>query len=141
MEKSPPNVVKVKNIAEYFKERPQEVAFISMTTSNCFKKGGGDKKESLADALDFLHREQYPHLNIKYEDLLRDLYEVSQRIVRFLPSLKQLDPDNNTLNTTFVEGERGHSIVDYVVEKGPFRNQASVSLEQHRVDERLGYES
>ena len=105
------------------------------------RKDGGDLKESLADALDFLHREQYPHLNIKYEDLLRDPYEVSERIVRFLPSLKQLDPDNNTLNTTFVEGERGHSIVDYVVEKGPFRNQASVSLEQHRVDERLGYES
>jgi hypothetical protein len=144
LEKSPPNLVKVKPILDYFKETPNQAAFISMSMSACFKTmGEGDRKHhaELAEALDVLKTENARHLHMHYEDWITDPYRMAQLILGAFPELEELDPALS--GVTFGSsgnGDRAKSVVDYVTEHGAFENEvAQVSQDVHRVDERLGY--
>jgi hypothetical protein len=138
IEKSPPNINKIAEITEHFKGRTDEVAFISMAHSSCFKSQSsvtteydenGDNvyqnmKTMLVNGFGVLEAGNFKHLHIRYEDLVRYPYSQAERILDFLPVLKRLDPDKNNLqtfqgDTKRLEGDRTESVVGYTLGHGP----------------------
>jgi len=99
LEKSPPNAVKMPRIAEAMDKIGYNASFIVMTRSPCnmnkrmytepdharFDKFVDDMKHARERGLSRV-------LQIKYEDLIDDPWEVSQRIVDFVPQLGLINP-------------------------------------------------
>ena len=148
VDKSPPNINKVDAIIEYYKNNPKGVAFITMTTSFCFVKSYRKtdiltRKEILAHGIEAARRANFSNLVLKYEDFLKDPYSISERLLNFLPQLRELDPAVN--NLTELKGKRSESVVDYILDNykrnsEQFAYRAELNnIEMQRVDEQFGY--
>jgi hypothetical protein len=148
VDKSPPNLAKISAISQHFWDKPDEVAFISMTMSFCYRDRSFLQQETgltdrqmkgmIADGLEALDQ-RFARLTLKYEDLVRDPYSEARRILDFLPALKSLDPAVNNLGIN--KTSRNQSIVEYLLNQGPFDNRvAHVTEEMKLIDERLGYQ-
>ena len=148
VDKSPPNINKVDAIIEYYKNNPKGVAFITMTTSFCFVKSYRKtdiltRKDILAHGIEAARRANFSNLVFKYEDLLKDPYSISERLLNFLPQLRELDPAVN--NLTELKGKRSESVVDYILDNykrnsKQFAYRAELNnIEMQRIDEQLGY--
>jgi len=142
VEKSPPNIAKVAEIADHFRNRKDEVAFIFMTRGACFgteyPKEWGGFAELLRHGLEEIHLlGGYRYTTLQYEDMLKDPYRVSSALLDFLPELEQLDPAGNNIHSS---GDRATPVAEYIVKKGPFENkETEVSQEKANLNHKFGY--
>jgi len=120
VEKSPNNIVKTERIAAQLTRAGHNVRFVVMSRSPCFVGYGGHHGAGIyVRAWDFFAREMLQTLqrksagsgtvaalHLRYEDLLRDPYAVTEQLLDFMPELGSLDPTVNRL------AERGGKMLD-----------------------------
>jgi len=138
LEKSPSNAVKIPEIARGMRRLGKRAAFIVMTASPCGQRGGYkpqrfDKFVSDLARLEHEGEGSVRMLRFKYEELLHNPWEVSQRIVDFLPQLGFVNPADTARDLETL-GEQSHidmhgrdkSVGAYVVSLGdskPYRKR------------------
>lgn len=124
MDKSPPNVVKVKHIAQQLRAASYEPVFIFMTRSPCFmsvsfhskdKWGEGETADYefltiMMENYQYLIENRFPVMHIRYEDMLQNPEATAKRITEWMPCLGELDPANPHIRAT---GDRGLSLSEY----------------------------
>lgn len=147
LEKSPPNIVKVPDIAQFFAKKRRQVGFIFLTRAACNNNDpsgeGRNFTRALRQAVDTV-KEGFKSLVLHYEDLIRDPYGTAQKIVDKFPALRQLDPAENPLyfsgKTRRQNNKRTQSVAEYVVERGPFANELwSAPRGWLKLDRTFGY--
>lgn len=153
IEKSPwsmePNITY--KIADHFKGRENEVAFIFITRSPCSCKGCGEYAGSYIGITNKILRAMddvkgYRSMVIKYEDLIQDPYGTAENVLKFLPALQSLDPNVNVIPTlnNYAMGEkqdRAKSIVNYTLGYGVKRPRESVRDHEYDRALQMGYNS
>jgi len=146
VDKSPPNVAKVREIAEHFASAKHQVAFIVMTRSPCCRSSllldpWRQYSHMQLDGMRTLSK-GYRFLQIKYEDLLGSPCDTAKRILDFLPELDSLNP--GITGHTTEDKERGTPVLDYALSKsrkGAARTFGglAISQEAYKLSLRLGY--
>lgn len=146
-------------IAEHFKGR-NDVAFVFLTRSACSIERSewdghyGILVEHVMKTMNTL--KEFPQLQVKYEDIIRDPYGTSERILEFLPALKSLNPNIQSLHQNVSnglhnygdyvlvpvdQGERGKPVAQYASEHvGNANKRHTTSQKQHAASKHLGYE-
>lgn len=125
MDKSPPNVVKVKQIAQQLRKAGKQAVFIFMTRSPCFMsqtmRSTEEKRElsltadynfldTMMKSYRYLLQNRYPVIHLRYEDMLASPALSARRISRFMPCLGKLDPSRPQI---LASGDRALSLTDY----------------------------
>lgn len=160
LEKSPNNVVKTQQIVDDLTSAGKHVRFVVLTRSPCFLTtpqlllgGGVHPWEFFAqEMISTLSRSPkgtgtVDAVHVRYEDLLADPYEVSKRLLDWLPQLGSLDPTENPLPRLGGEmldpsqtKDRAKSVVQYLLEYGHIpADHASVDPKYRALMQKLGY--
>jgi len=150
LDKSPPNIAKVSEIADHFASAKSQVAFIILTRSPCNSKFYSDRdkdhdSQMLLDGLATLRRNGYKTLELKYEDLLMKPCGAATEVLNFLPELESLNPGVSGYpadwkwNTT----DRQIPLLDYAMRRARSRDlltiQQSLSEPSYTLVQRMGY--
>eukprot|EP01062_Namystynia_karyoxenos_P051077 TRINITY_DN3997_c0_g1_i2.p1 TRINITY_DN3997_c0_g1~~TRINITY_DN3997_c0_g1_i2.p1 ORF type:complete len:384 (+),score=127.29 TRINITY_DN3997_c0_g1_i2:94-1152(+) len=133
LEKSPPNVGRIREIYEQLKgRRDRKVRFIIVTQSPClYGKGTWEEARRqlltwrgtmthLVTQLEFVPQEYWLH--VKMEDLFKNPYKESKRVLDFIPALQKLDPESTGLRPRVQKAagnqlERHKGIMGYIRQK------------------------
>lgn len=107
MEKSPPNVFKVRRIASQLRAAGRNVAFLFMTRSPChlcstsleMALGQEVMIAQMAVAYRWLLRERFPVMHVRYDELMRNPGATAERIEAFLPCLGKIDINKSASRT------------------------------------------
>jgi len=146
VEKSPPNLAKVQQIADQFTHRKDEVAFIFMTRHACF----GGEQFNLWGPYAELIRHGKQHLEfrggfqvkeLKYESLLRDPYGTAESLLEWLPDFKTLDPNVADIESEgSFDTDRNDPLAQYILKQGPFENEfTSIPEQMMNLSQMIGY--
>eukprot|EP01062_Namystynia_karyoxenos_P051076 TRINITY_DN3997_c0_g1_i1.p2 TRINITY_DN3997_c0_g1~~TRINITY_DN3997_c0_g1_i1.p2 ORF type:complete len:375 (+),score=113.23 TRINITY_DN3997_c0_g1_i1:74-1126(+) len=131
LEKSPPNIGRVREIYEQLKLRKdRKVRFIIVTQSPCIY-GKGTWNEARRDLftwhkstrqlltqLEVVPQEYW--LQVKMEDFFRNPYTEAMRMLKFIPALQSLDPEATGLRPRVANsegGDRHKTIMGYIRSK------------------------
>lgn len=102
IDKSPPNIAKAERIFSQLSKSGKRVKFISLTRSPCYKGSwfSHSPEPPLARQLKFLmdgaaNLPPSSYLHLRWEDMIRDPYGQTGKILEFLPELRSLDPAKN----------------------------------------------
>lgn len=152
VDKSPPNIAKIPEIAEHFARDKSQVAFIVMTRSPCtISRTPWEKRKEfmrmLTDGLKVLHK-GYRFLELKYEDLLMNPCGTAKKVLEFLPELELLNPGRagyREPNNVKISTARGASILDYALDAAHHKKvistqNHSIGEDAYKLSQLLGYQ-
>mmetsp|Transcript_122320 Transcript_122320/g.193754 ORF Transcript_122320/g.193754 Transcript_122320/m.193754 type:complete len:362 (-) Transcript_122320:3-1088(-) len=126
VEKSPSNIGKISEIADYFSSKKSKAAFIVMTRSPCTKSRLSmdeweEYSEMQARGLQILRSGGYQVLSLHYEDFLSAPCKSAERILEFLPQLRSLNPEitgaMSLTNKDHLTTGRYAALLDYALNK------------------------
>jgi len=118
LDKTPGIHVKVPKIYLDLLQQGKRAKFLLMTRSPCDDKVRSQGKNERLATMQASTAVPDDHvLHIRYEDLVRDPYRQSQRIVDFVPELGSVDPSVSALSWK-IGGDRGVALADYAVKSG-----------------------
>jgi len=126
LEKTPANLFKAHNIFRGLKQYGRQAKFLLLTRSPCDWNLLNRNSERIVPMLVRVKsRIPAEHLlHIRYEDLMRDPYGQSQRIVDFLPELRSLDPGMQALHFEGKEKFEAHRRADPMADYALMRARA-----------------
>eukprot|EP00756_Hemistasia_phaeocysticola_P024100 Hpha_TRINITY_DN1592_c0_g1::TRINITY_DN1592_c0_g1_i1::g.57200::m.57200 len=148
LEKSPPNVGRVPEIYRALKDDPErKIRFLVVTMSSClYCKNAGAAfhyrrfMKKLSTDLDTIPRSVWHHVTM--EDMFRNPYTESDKILQWLPALRQLNPEKTALQrrnpSATTAMTRMMSVVDFIKHKGEMtkRSENFVPLD---IQKKFGY--
>lgn len=152
VERSTALLANVDLIASYFDRHPElEPVFLFLTRSPCSCgapcQPGGRIYEAPGTAILNAMSElwKFPQMLLRYEDLIRNPYEVAERLLEFVPALRSLNPAVNPLPKLSTRlGGREMSLVDFArsakSSKVSSLPRPSFSPQTYEMSHMLGYQ-
>lgn len=138
VDKSPPNVVKVRHIANQLRAAGLEPSFIFMTRSPCYMSKTFKNNKGVDGDLEFMNimmseyqfllNNRFAVLHLRYEDLMLHTYDTVQAITNFMPCIGRLDPTDNRLSQ--VHSDRALSIASYAAQH-PLNQPTFTAVPKH----------